>query len=339
MTARVGIIGLGRMGARHVEAVGLAGGEVVAALDTAPEPFALGPFPKLAGVLVRSLDALVAARLDAVIISTTATTHAPLATAVIQAGVRRVVVEKPATANPADAVRLKAVADRVGARVVVNHGRRYSPNYQRIRTVLDGSEALGPLRAVVVTQGGGGLGCVGVHYLDLCNYLIGALPATVFARLTTPADINPRGAQFFDPGGSVMMLYPNGARGFVEIGDDVGVLGTIELRFARGFIRIADEMRPWTIQQRKAEVRERPMSAYGAPQEEVPFPDFVPHSAVDAARDVLLDALADGPTTCGIDVGLGIMQTLAAAHLSHAAGGPVPLPAKEAEMELDLRIP
>jgi len=336
---KLAIFGLGRMGARHVVAANNAGFELSAVFDPASDPFAFGPHPELRPLAAATSAEAYARGPDAAVIATTAPYHTPILREAIAAGIKRFVVEKPFTSDPREAFELLDLINASGVRVAVNHGRRYSRNYATVRNTWNGSEQWGRLRSVTITQGAGGLGCLGVHYLDLANYLFKSPPSRVYARLTTPLNGNPRGEQYVDPGGTVMMEYDDGGRATLEMGDDVGVLGQIELRFERGYIRIDNETAPWRAFARTEDSRDWPMGRYGAPVEPVAFDDFQVHTAECAAEDVQRDALGEGPLICGADVGAEVMATLACAHVSSQRGVPVDWPLDPAEMAIDANIP
>src|SRR5204863_249669 len=84
-----------------------------------------------------------------------APSHIALATLAIEAGVRRVVVEKPLSVSVAACRQLAEVADRAGAMVVVDHGRRWSPDYRSIRAYIERGH-IGAVRHVSVVGGAGG---------------------------------------------------------------------------------------------------------------------------------------------------------------------------------------
>ena len=80
-----------------------------------------------------------------------------------------------------------------------------------------------------------GLGCLGVHSFDMANYLIGKSPQKITGWIDEPIGINPRGSQFVDPGGLVVIDYGEGIRATVDqIEDGSGPAGTeIILNHAR----------------------------------------------------------------------------------------------------------
>ncbi|WP_193598339.1 Gfo/Idh/MocA family protein [Microbacterium sp. YJN-G] len=85
--------------------------------------------------------------LDAVVIATPHTTHAPLLTAVLDAGVAAL-VEKPLTLNSAEATALVARAGLASVPVLVGYTAQYTPAALAARSWVQ--EELGELRQVIV---------------------------------------------------------------------------------------------------------------------------------------------------------------------------------------------
>lgn len=334
----VGVVGLGRMGARLAEAAECAGTRVVAALDSAEHPFALDARPELGPVFTRDAEAFWRRRPDTVLIATTAPGHIPLLLDGIAAGVRRFVVEKPFCTGVAEGEAAQRAVEESGARVVINHGRRYCPNYAAL-AALDGSAEMGGLRALSVTLGAGGLGTLGVHFFDLFGRLFDGVPASVTAIASGETPPNPRGAAFEDPGACVFLTWPNGRRALLDMCDDTGIPPLIEARFVYGRVLIESEAVPWRLFRRTATDRALPLTRYGQPNEEVPWPDFRPFGLIDMAAAAIADSLNDGPVISGIDSALDAVRVFAAVRESMETGKTVSLPTDEAVRQRTFAIP
>lgn len=193
---RVGFIGSGF--ARRVQIPGLAfvpgarataiasghraNAEAVAREFGVPRVFADG------AELARSDD------VDLVIVSSTPDTHAKYAIAALEAG-KHVLCEKPMALDGYEATQMVAVAERrPGQLAWVDHELRYEPNRRRARELIR-SDSIGELRHIELTlkpylrgdgrpqttaapwnwwfdaaRGGGILGAVGSHLIDLCRF-------------------------------------------------------------------------------------------------------------------------------------------------------------------------
>lgn len=335
---RVGLIGLGRMGARLAEAARKSGHKVVAALDTVAQPFALGAESDLAGVFTTDMPSFWATSMDVLMIATTGPTHVPLLRQGLQAGIRRFVVEKPFCTSVSEGVAALAEATALGARVVVNHGRRYHPTYASLAS-LDGSPELGSLRSASVTMGAGGLGCMGVHYLELFNRLFGGLPVSVNAVATGTPPANPRGAQFDDPGATALLVWADGRRAVLETADDTGIPPLLEFRFTLGRVVIEAEHLPWRLFRRTAQDRNLPLTRYGQPNEEIPMPGFVPFSIIDMAQAALADVLDQGSLISGGQPALDAITVFSAIRQAMESEERVRLPLQGQQNDRNYAIP
>lgn len=89
---------------------------------------------------------------DAAIIATPVSTHTPVALACLERGIG-VFIEKPMTANLADANAIAKAAGTYGAKVFVGHVHLYNPAYHAVKKELPG---LGPLRYILCEGGNNG---------------------------------------------------------------------------------------------------------------------------------------------------------------------------------------
>jgi len=139
-----------------------------------------------------------AAGVDLVIVASTPDTHARYAIAALEAG-KHVLCEKPIALDAAEAARMMGAAARRPEQLAwVDHELRYEPNRRKVRDLLRAG-AIGELRHLELSlkpyrrgdgrpqttaapwgwwfdaaRGGGLLGAVGSHLIDLCRYWSGA---------------------------------------------------------------------------------------------------------------------------------------------------------------------
>jgi len=200
MTVRVGIIGAGF--ARRVQLPGLrlvpgvavtavASGHRANAEATAKE-FGIPRVYDDGEQVARAPD------VDLVIVSSTPDSHARFAIAALEAG-KHVLCEKPAALTTAEARRMVETADqRPGHLAWVDHELRYEPNRRKARDLIRAG-AIGEVRHLELvlrpylrgdgrvqttaapwtwwldaSRGGGILGAVGSHLVDLCRFWTGS---------------------------------------------------------------------------------------------------------------------------------------------------------------------
>ena len=143
---RIGLVGAGSIGARHIKAIDeVAHIDLVAIADPSPTAATLGASRGIP-VFADADSMLSEADIEAVIISTpTERHHADLMTALSHR--KTVLVEKPITATMQEADEVTRYAAQQGCRVLVGHQRRYYPCAITARDIIQ-SGRIGTLMAV-----------------------------------------------------------------------------------------------------------------------------------------------------------------------------------------------
>ena len=134
---RIAVVGAGRMGRCHGQAIKSLGLDFVGIADPLEEARVLaitewGLSPNQvhedASSMLRALDP------ECVVVATTASTHAAFAVEAIDLGARYVLCEKPLATSLADCDRILAASEDRGASVAVNHQMRFMEQYTIART-------------------------------------------------------------------------------------------------------------------------------------------------------------------------------------------------------------
>jgi predicted dehydrogenase len=201
-TLRGAVIGAGGIIARlrHIPAFQLAAqsglAEIVAicdpvatALDAAGEQFGIS-----AASRYRDYEAVLARDdIDVVTIATPNSSHEPIAIAALQAG-KHVSCEKPLALSLAGAQRMAAAAEAAGRVTAVNYRYRWIPAARYLKELVESGE-VGEVRQIFMNyfnasvvdpnsplqwrqthaEGGGVLGDIGSHLIDLSLWLLGPI--------------------------------------------------------------------------------------------------------------------------------------------------------------------
>ncbi len=338
---RAAILGCGGMARSHLRALDLVPEvEVVAFADRRPD--ALTAFGELLPQATAYDDAqqlLAEARPELLAIVTNGPSHAPLTIAAAEAGVRYILCEKPMATSLAAAQRMINVCAQHGARLGINHTRRWSPAHHRLREAL-AAEVIGPARSFLITLGAGRLGCNATHLIDLVRLLSGQDFVAVTAWLDTTGTPDPRGPEFTDPGGHAVCHLANGARFYLDQMEDLGVPPALEIVGSIGRVRNEDLRGLWQIEARRPADRDKGMMAYGCPLEAVPFdvsdlPGLGQWDTVQAGA--YRNLLADEPVACSGQDGYRAVEAVMAMHLSDQRGHvPVALPLTGADLDFTM---
>lgn len=315
------VIGVGRMGRRHVAAARGAGFEIAGVFDQSAEALATTRAEcNVDGALAFNDAAamLKAARPEAIVVSTTAPSHCEFVCAAAESGVRYILCEKPMATSLAECDRMIAACRAAGAKLAVNHQMRFMEQYTDIKALIDTPD-FGGLRSMVVTAGNFGLAMNGSHYFEAFRYLTGEPIAEISAWFDPNNVPNPRGPQYVDRSGQLRGVTASGVRLVMELGGDLG--HGIEVAYAcRNGQILVDELAGYVRAiHRQAEYRDLPTTRYGMPADT--FQRQIAQAEVTGPTVALWRAmLADGSYPDG-DSGRHAVAALVAANLSGEGGG------------------
>jgi predicted dehydrogenase len=331
------VIGAGRMGRVHIQALLDLGLDVVAVCDPLDEnlKLAAGMLPHGQPQLFADAAPLFDLRPEVVAIATTAPAHDGLCLAAIDAGASVIVCEKPFTTSVTAGEKVTAAARAAGTRVAVNHQMRFMDQYVRVRELLD-TGAFGRLASMSVVAGNFGIAMNGSHYFEAFRYLARQPVAIVSAWFDRTELPNPRGAAFRDRSGVILGWNEAGQRFHMDASADQG--HGMSVTYAAEFGRINVDELGGAIRfiHRKEEHRAAPSTRYGMPWEEgeIRFPQA---DNLGPTRAVYAAVLA-GNDYPGAEDGLRTVRTLAAAYLSDSRGG-ASVPVDSLEIDADRVYP
>ena len=186
---RVGVIGCGYWGSKHVRVLqSTAWVDRVVAIDGIAERLGamVDAFPKMQGSCFRDLESALD-HIDALVIATPPSSHAPLALAAIAAG-KSVLVEKPLATSVADSDAMIASARDNGVTLMVGHTFEYNAAVWKTRELIETGE-LGRVHFLDSARLNLGLYQPDVdviwdlapHDVSIFNHLLQATPSSVQA--------------------------------------------------------------------------------------------------------------------------------------------------------------
>jgi myo-inositol 2-dehydrogenase/D-chiro-inositol 1-dehydrogenase len=188
----IGLLGAGRIGKVHGQAIATTAGTRLGAVADAIEE-AAAAIGSTYGAEVRSIEEILGADdIDAVLIATPTDTHADLIEAAVRAG-KAVFCEKPIDLSVARVRQcLEVVAEHEGT-LMVGFNRRFDPNFRSLRNEIDAG-AVGDVEMVTITsrdpapppvsymeRSGGLFKDMTIHDFDMARFLLGDEPVAVSA--------------------------------------------------------------------------------------------------------------------------------------------------------------
>ena len=314
------VIGTGRMGRRHIQAVQHLGLNLTGVFDISRESLKLAheetKVPQ--DRLFDDLDALfTTAQPECVIIATTADSHCTLACMAAERGAKFVLLEKPMAVSLAECDRIIETCARHKTGLAVNHQMRFMDVYSEPRR-LAATEEFGGLKSMTVVGGNFGFAMLGTHYFEAFRLATGEEVAEVTAWFSDDIVVNPRGAQFQDRAGSIRATTTGGKRLYIDAGADQGHGIRVTYACHTGMLTVdalTGEM--WsTVREEKH--RDLPTTRYGMPAVARQW-KAKPAEVVESTAGVLRELFANGDVVSGED-GRAAVAALVAAYESAENG-------------------
>lgn len=267
---KIGIIGLGRMGRRHIQVARNLGFEIVGVYD--PMPASVELAIQVQGipasvVFGSALDMLQTARPDAIIVASTAPSHSEYVCMAATSGVAHILCEKPMAVSVAECDKMIEVCRASGTQLAVNHQMQFMEQYTIVKSLAE-SDALGGLRSVTVAASNFGLAMNGAHYFEMFRYLTGEEIDSVSFWADEQFVPNPRGEQYQDRSGQLRATTHQGVRLYMEIGGDQGHGLQVVYGCRYGQIYVDELAGHVRYVHRQPEYRDLPATRYGMPAEE-----------------------------------------------------------------------
>lgn len=229
---KVGVIGAGRIGLVHLEAITKAPGvtpiiisnPTVSKAENAAKQFNVAKFTDDA------MDVITDPDVDAVWICSPSQFHAEQIKAAAANG-KHVFCEKPiATDLPATVEAINA-CNAAGVKLMIGLQRRFDDNFKRVKTAVENKEVGDPIMIKLCSRdpspppfeyvkGGGGIFAdMAVHDLDMSRFLAGADPIEILAMGSCHIDKSIEvleGSEKYDTA-SCLVRYPNGVQAMVDV--------------------------------------------------------------------------------------------------------------------------
>lgn len=178
-------------------------------------------------------EMLASEHLDIVSVATYAPLHAEMVIESARLGTRAVFCEKPIAQAVSDAERMLDACGEAGTLLVINHNRRFNPQYRRLREFL-AEGGLGRLTSASLQWPSGRLGNVGTHMIDAVQMVLGQSVAAVSGTLDLTGRPDCRGPAFSDPGGWGLLRMESGLIVTVDAADEARVPARITINGTRG---------------------------------------------------------------------------------------------------------
>jgi len=229
---RVGVIGCGRIGVVHLEAITKApnvtpvivSNPTISKAEAAAAQYGV---PKFTG---DAMDVITSPDVDAVWICSPSQFHADQIKACAANG-KSVFCEKPIATDLPETVEAINACNEAGVKLMIGLQRRFDQNFIRVKSAIEQKEVGDPIMIKLCSRdpspppfeyvkGGGGIFTdMAVHDLDMTRFLAGSDPIDILAIGSCHIDKSIEtleGSEAFDTA-SCLVRYPNGVQAMVDV--------------------------------------------------------------------------------------------------------------------------
>lgn len=229
---KVGVIGAGRIGLVHLEALAASTNAVpiiisnptVEKAEAAAKKFNVPEWTGDANEVINHPD------VEAVWICSPSNFHADQIKACAKNG-KHVFCEKPIATDLAETIEAINACKLANVKLMTALQRRFDPNFARVREAIENDEVGSPIIAklcsrdpapppISYVEGSGGIFCdMAVHDLDMSRFLMGEAPEEILAYGTCMINKeieNLPGPEAYDTA-SVIIKYPGGKQAFIDV--------------------------------------------------------------------------------------------------------------------------
>ena len=314
------VLGVGRMGRRHVEMMQKLGMDIVGVSDPRQESLDLAasengiPTDRQYSSPARLLDE---GRPEFVVVASTADAHCELTCLAAEMGARYVLCEKPMACSIDECRSMIAACRSTGARLAINHPMRFMAYYTAPKAIVNSCE-FGGLTSMTVVGGNFGVAMNGTHFVEAFRYLTEEDPEEVTAWFDSDKVPNPRGEQFEDASGSIRVTTKSGCKLYLECGARQGHGINVILAGPYGQIAIDQLTGTMSVTFRNEEHRNLPSTRYGMPFVESQT-RLDPPNMVDLCTSMAV-SLIEGMSYATGEDGMMALSTLVAAYVSNESG-------------------
>lgn len=313
---KIAIIGLGRMGRRHIEAAHNLEFDVVGVYD--PVDMAVELAKREQGIVESQVfyspqELLEVTQPDALVVASTAPSHCEYVCMAAAAGVNYILCEKPMAISISECDQMIEACQAAGAILAVNHQRRYMDRCSVVKTLTQ-SDRLGGLCSVTVAASNFGLAMNGSHFFEMFGYLTEEEIDSVSFWADEQLVPNPRGEQYQDRSGQLRAVTPKGVRLYMEIGGDQGHGLQVIYGCRHGQVYVDELSGYLRYSYRKEEFRQLPSTRYAMPAD-IEVIEIEPIDAVSPTQAVWRAMLSGNAFPDGL-CGRHAVRALVAANVS-----------------------
>ena len=174
--------------------------------------------------------------------------------------IKKILTEKPLAISYKKSVQIFNLAKKKKKHVLVNTYRTISPNYLKVKDFF--KKIREEITHITINSPCAGLGNMGSVFFDLANFFLHKKAKSIRGWIDKTKTLNPRGAQFKDPGGYGIINYENNRKVFFDMSENTGLPYKIILK-SKNYEFIIDEINNnYYYEKRPKQLNEKPIYYY-----------------------------------------------------------------------------
>jgi predicted dehydrogenase len=310
------VIGCGRMGVRHIQALMELNISIQGIFDMNSESCkqTLEKYNLSKDIIYQNVDDLFKLKPDICVIATTAPSHKEYIMEAIESGIKKILCEKPLSVSLKDCYEIMEACEKNRVELAVNHQMRFLDQYI-IPKKLAVSEEFGGLESINVTAGNFGMAMNGTHYIELMRFMFDEGANQVTAWFDGEDLPNPRGPDFRDKSGSMRITTASGKKFYLDASCNNGHGLIVSYIAKRGQILVDELAGNVYATCRKIEDKDLPSTRYGQPSV-IKTEKIAPVDIVESTKAVI-NALIEGKGYPSVSDATLAVKTLVCAYVSN----------------------
>lgn len=260
----------------------------------------------------------------AAVVSTWGPSHYEVFCKLVEAGFKRILIEKPMTASIETGASIVAMQKEHELRLVVHQRWRYLDLVGALRKIAVEFELGNPV-AAHVSGGAICLATAGVHWIDLTHQLFSATPISVVSTAKSEP-LNPRSPELGFYGGTAVWTFPAGQEAVFSFSNRSSLAPQITIYYRDGTVEFPFSLDMTVKHRSKSAVLAQPkITRYGLPTEVHHIGQRLDPN-VDTVDLCLDDLLGEGTPRSSVCFGFDAIQSLIGALDAGNTGQRVMLP-------------
>jgi len=174
--------------------------------------------------------------------------------------IKRIITEKPLSTSYKNCLKIQKIAKRHKIRLLINTHRSYSPNFLFLKNIFNKHKEK-PTK-IFINSPSAGLGNMGSTFFDLGLLFFNEKPKKIFGIIDKTGTTNPRGKEFYDPGGYGTIIFDNKRKLFFDLSENTGLPYTITIRSKNLEVTFDEINNNVILKQRPKKMEKKPLYFY-----------------------------------------------------------------------------